>query len=80
LIKTSPEVGESIVANMFNSVVLPLPDGPITATNSPSSMVISKLFKALTVIPFVLLPYIFESPLVSNTFISIPPISIFYNS
>ena len=32
-----PEVGESIVEITFKNVDLPLPDGPIIATNSPLS-------------------------------------------
>lgn len=35
---TSPAVGESISPMMFISVVLPLPDGPQTARNSPAWM------------------------------------------
>jgi hypothetical protein len=33
---TLPEVGWSMPAIRFSSVVLPDPDGPISATNSPS--------------------------------------------
>ncbi len=33
-----PRVGESIPAIRFRSVVLPEPDGPISATYSPSGM------------------------------------------
>src|SRR5690242_14710579 len=36
---TAPESGARNPAMMFNSVVLPQPDGPTMATNSPSPMV-----------------------------------------
>ncbi|MEQ1689746.1 MAG: hypothetical protein ABMA00_00565 [Gemmatimonas sp.] len=35
---TSPRVGRSIPASSESSVDLPLPDSPMTATNSPASM------------------------------------------
>ena len=37
LITTSPAVGESMVEITFKNVDLPLPDGPMIATNSPLS-------------------------------------------
>jgi hypothetical protein len=36
--RTVPEVGRSIPASRFSNVVLPLPDRPTTATNSPCAM------------------------------------------
>ena len=36
--RSVPEVGRSRQPRMFISVLLPEPDAPITATNSPSSM------------------------------------------
>ncbi len=35
--KTSPAVGRSKAARMFNKVVLPEPDSPMMATYSPGS-------------------------------------------
>jgi len=44
----SPEVGRSIAAIIFNSVVLPEPEGPINARNSPAPMSIDTSSSALT--------------------------------
>src|SRR5512138_3665620 len=49
LTTTSPEVGRSIPAIMLSRVDLPLPDLPITATNSPGSTCRSISWSAVNV-------------------------------
>ena len=48
-----PEVGESMPAMRFKSVVFPLPDGPIKARNEPCSICRSRsLSGVISVSPF----------------------------
>ena len=57
--KISPLVGLSSPANMFKSVVLPEPDSPIMAVNSPCSTVKATSAKACTFAPPRRVAYIF---------------------
>ena len=70
---TSPQVGLSSVANMFSRVVLPLPLGPIMATNSPSCTSKETPFSALNwriPLPVLYTLVIFDT---FNSSIFIPP-------
>ena len=42
-----PDVGESSAPIRFNKVDLPLPEGPIIAINSPESILMSTLSRAI---------------------------------
>ena len=65
---TFPEVGVSSAPIIFSSVLLPEPDSPTTATNSPLGTEKVASFKAWTVASPV--PYVFEIFLTSNKSIS----------
>src|SRR5699024_8388874 len=65
---TFPEVGVSSAPIMFSSVLLPEPDSPTIATNSPFGTEKVACFKASTVASPV--PYVLEIFLTSNKFIS----------
>ena len=50
-IRTAPELGVSMVARRFRSVDLPLPEGPMTPTNSPATTLRSNASSATCAAP-----------------------------
>ena len=74
---TWPLVGLSSPARMFNRVVLPEPDSPIMATNSPSSTVKLTPERAVTLAPPRRVVYTFFKPFTFKSAILHSPFSAF---